>query len=93
MQHNQQDAIVDEIKELNRLDINLLRPYLSHIKQKQLGSLRCQECGDDDPPESFEFHHVRYALDVSIDDLLMLCAKCHDAKPKGGSPTSTAIVL
>jgi hypothetical protein len=40
MQHNQQDAIVDEAKALNRLDINLL-PYLLHIKRKRLGSLRC----------------------------------------------------
>jgi hypothetical protein len=93
MQHNQQEAIVDEIKALNRLDINLLRPYLLYTKQKQLGALRCEECGEADPPESFEFHHVRYALDVSIDDLLLLCAKCHRSKPKGASPTSTEVML
>ena len=93
MQHNQQEAIVDEIKALNRLDINILRPYLLAIKKKRLGVLHCEECGEADPPESFEFHHMRYALNVSIDDLLLLCSKCHRTKPKLVSPTDTVVSL
>jgi hypothetical protein len=93
MQHSQQEAIVDEIKALNRLDVNLLRPYLLIVKEKRLGFLHCEERGESDPPQSFEFHHLRYALDVLLDDSLLLCAKCHGSKPKGGSPTSITVTL
>lgn len=74
------------IREANWFDLGVLRPYLIALKEKQLGFLHCEECGAVET-RRFEFHHLRYAMDVALKDLVLLCFSCHRKKPKGVSPT------
>lgn len=63
------------IHEANHFDVRVLRPYLIYLKEKQLGWLQCEECGAE--KDSYDFHHKRYEIDVTFDDLSLLCESCH----------------
>jgi hypothetical protein len=65
------------IREINRFDSLCLRPYLLHLKEKELGFLHCEGCGDTEA--RFEFHHKRYGLYVTFADLMLVCEDCHKA--------------
>jgi hypothetical protein len=67
-----------EMQEVNRRDVKGLKPYLLHLKKKELGGWYCEECWDEGP--SLDLHHKRYAMDVTVDDLQVLCEPCHGKK-------------
>lgn len=53
--------------------IHNLRPYIFAAK-KALGIEACQLCGG---LVRLEIHHVRYAPDITLYDLQILCRSCH----------------
>jgi hypothetical protein len=55
-------------------DVRDLRPHLNWLKERELGELKCEECSS---KEKLEYHHKRYALDVTYYDLCLLCENCH----------------
>lgn len=60
-------------------DVQMLRPYILNIKEKELGSLNCEICGSDN---NIEIHHKRYGSDITIKDLELLCFNCHKLTQK-----------
>jgi len=59
-------------REIRRINHNLcdnMRDYIYHLKGRV-----CEECGE---TNNLEIHHKRYGLDVSINDLSILCHDCH----------------
>jgi len=64
-----------EIKIANRHDVLTLRPYLLLLKERELGFLHCERCGETEA--MFEFHHKRYGLYVTFQDLMIICEECH----------------
>ena len=71
--HMQEQEI--KIRNANRYDVLCLRPYLLHLKEKELGNLHCEGCWEDEG--ILEFHHLRYGMDVTFLDLILLCRTCH----------------
>ncbi len=58
--------------------MHVLRPYIMHLKEKELGFLHCEGCGETEG--TLDVHHKRYGLDVTMRDLELLCGPCHDKK-------------
>lgn len=52
-----------------------MRPYLLMAKKYQLGSLKCERCGNESL--KWHFHHLRYADNITLFDIELLCDKCH----------------
>lgn len=73
-----------ELHDINQNDVLILRPYLLHLKGKELGFLRCEQC--DETESTFDFHHKRYGLDVTFKDLQLLCQPCHRRRPHLSPP-------
>jgi len=53
-----------------------MRPYLLMAKKAQLKGLKCERCGEI-RNQDWRFHHIRYADDITIYDLELLCGECH----------------
>ena len=62
-------AELREIRAVNHSNVNLFRCYILQIKGEQ-----CESCG---ATKKLEIHHKRYALDVCLADLAVLCHDCH----------------
>ena len=56
-------------------DIIVLRPHIMALKERDLGSLKCERCGIESKP--LDIHHKRYGIDVNYYDLEILCVPCH----------------
>ena len=69
-------GITREQRDVLQGDIAELRPYILAIKQRELGQLKCESCGQSEAP--IEIHHKRYGIDVNYYDLMLLCKDCHD---------------
>jgi len=54
----------------------VMRPYLVAAFQ-QLGKWKCEVCGS---VKGLTFDHKRYAPDITMYDLRVLCWSCHQAK-------------
>jgi len=63
-----------DIRLLNHEDITALRPYILALKERDLGSIKCEQCGNTD---DLNIHHKKYGLDVNYYDLELLCFDCH----------------
>lgn len=57
-------------------DVSGLKQYIVALKERDLGGLRCENCGVKDKP--FDIHHKRYGIDVNYYDLQLLCEDCHN---------------
>ena len=62
-----------------QLTIIILRPYIIRALEA-LGKYGCQTCGTE--KERLELHHRRYAEDVTLYDLELLCVECHRVKTR-----------
>jgi formylmethanofuran dehydrogenase subunit E len=58
-------------------DVMQLQEYILTLKEKELGSIRCEKCGA--TKGRLEIHHKRYGKDINYYDLELLCKKCHTA--------------
>ena len=59
------------------IDIQELEPYILALKERDLGELKCEQCGEINEP--LDIHHRRYGTDVNYYDLALLCPACHKA--------------
>lgn len=57
------------------LDILDLQHYILSLKEKELGELKCERCGDNE--NALQIHHKKYGANVNYYDLELLCVKCH----------------
>ena len=57
------------------IDVNQLKQYIFSLKEKELGKLKCENCGATDKP--LEIHHKRYGANINYYDLMLLCKDCH----------------
>ncbi len=52
-----------------------LRSYIMALKRKDLGCIKCEECGT--ITDSVDIHHTSYKPDITYYDLQLLCWPCH----------------
>ena len=57
--------------------IKELRPYIMALKQRDLGTIKCESCGKE--TEAVDIHHKTYKSDLTYYDLELLCWDCHRA--------------
>lgn len=72
-----------------RMELHLithqLRTEILALKERDLGELKCEECGKKNEEGigikgTLQIHHKRYALDTNYYDLELLCRQCHYQK-------------
>ena len=62
------------LKEYHERLILDMRDYILNAIRVTRGD-KCQGCGK--WQQTYEIHHLRYAPDITINDLLILCDDCH----------------
>ena len=55
--------------------VQTLLPYILEAMKRKKRTV-CEACGS---KEQLQIHHKRYAPDITINDLSLLCVHCHDA--------------
>lgn len=70
-------GITKQEREAEMYDVLTLQHYILALKCRDLGELKCEECGN---LEDLQIHHKRYGIDVTYYDLQLLCRNCHFKK-------------
>lgn len=70
-------GISKQERDAEQYDLLTLRHYILVLKERDLGKLMCEVCSSEN---KLEIHHKRYGIDVTYQDLQLLCHKCHLTK-------------